>query len=96
MNCSRPGQFYGKANETLHLNGIILYYGYLFWNRQFNVAGKQLNAFYCAGNGGNSIFIFPDQPWVVVITASAYGAGYAHPQVAKMMTTYILPALLNK
>lgn len=24
MNCSRPGQFYGKANETLHLNGIIL------------------------------------------------------------------------
>jgi AraC family transcriptional regulator len=24
MNCSRPGQFYGKPNETLHLNGIIL------------------------------------------------------------------------
>lgn len=72
------------------------YYGYLFWNKQFNVGGKQLNAFYCAGNGGNSIFIFPDQPWVVVITASAYGAAYAHPQVAKMMTTYILPALLNK
>lgn len=24
MNCSRPGQFYGKANETLNLNGIIL------------------------------------------------------------------------
>src|ERR1044072_8770761 len=24
MNCSRPGQFYGKANETLFLNGIIL------------------------------------------------------------------------
>ena len=72
------------------------YYGYLFWNKQFNVAGKQLNAFYCAGNGGNSIFVFPDQPWVVVITASAYGAAYAHPQVAKMMTTYILPALLNK
>ncbi|WP_205514063.1 helix-turn-helix transcriptional regulator [Longitalea arenae] len=24
MNCSRPGRFYGKANETLFLNGIIL------------------------------------------------------------------------
>lgn len=24
MNCSKSGQFYGKANETLHLNGIIL------------------------------------------------------------------------
>lgn len=24
MNCSKPGQFYGKTNETLFLNGIIL------------------------------------------------------------------------
>jgi AraC family transcriptional regulator len=24
MTCSKPGQFYGKANETLFLNGIIL------------------------------------------------------------------------
>jgi AraC family transcriptional regulator len=24
MNCSRPGQFYGKPNETLFLNGVIL------------------------------------------------------------------------
>ncbi len=24
MNCSKPGQFYGKVNETLFLNGVIL------------------------------------------------------------------------
>jgi len=41
------------------------------------------------------IFVFRDQPLVIVITASAYGQPYAHPQVDKMMTGYILPAVLN-
>jgi CubicO group peptidase (beta-lactamase class C family) len=69
------------------------YYGYLFWNKKYKVAGKEYETFYCAGNGGNKIFVFPNHPWVIVITASAYGAMYAHPQVDKMMTEYIIPAL---
>ncbi|HUP13792.1 MAG TPA: serine hydrolase [Niastella sp.] len=72
------------------------YYGYLFWNKKYKVAGKEYETFYCTGNGGNKIFIFPDHPWVIVITASAYGAWYAHPQVDKMMTEYIIPALTGK
>ena len=72
------------------------YYGYLFWNKKYKVGGKEYETFYCTGNGGNKIFIFPDHPWVIVITASAYGAMYAHPQVDKMMTEYILPSLINK
>ncbi|KAA2240133.1 serine hydrolase [Chitinophaga agrisoli] len=71
------------------------YYGYLFWNKTYTVAGKSYEAFYCTGNGGNKIFVFKDQPWVVVITASAYGASYAHPQADKMMQEYILPALID-
>jgi CubicO group peptidase (beta-lactamase class C family) len=70
------------------------YYGYLFWNKKYKVVGREYETFYCAGNGGNKIFIFPDHPWVIVITASAYGALYAHPQVDKMMTEYIIPALV--
>lgn len=72
------------------------YYGYLFWNKKYAIEGKTYEAFYCSGNGGNKIFIFKDQPWVIVITASAYGMSYAHPQVDKMMTEYILPAIINK
>lgn len=71
------------------------YYGYLFWNKKYKVAGKEYETFYCAGNGGNKIFVFPNHPWVIVITASAYGAIYAHPQVDKMMTEYIIPALVG-
>ena len=43
----------------------------------------------------NKIYIFKDQPLVIVVTATAYGTSYAHPQVDKMMENYILPAVLN-
>lgn len=72
------------------------YYGYLFWNKKYQVNGKEYEAFYCSGNGGNKIFVFKDQPWVIVVTATAYGTGYAHRQVDKMMTEYILPSLINQ
>ncbi len=71
------------------------YYGYLFWNKTFSLKGKSYEVFYCAGNGGNSIFIFKDQPLVIVVTASAYGQIYAHRQVGKMMNDYILPAVIK-
>jgi CubicO group peptidase (beta-lactamase class C family) len=71
------------------------FYGYLFWNKKYIVRGKAYETFYCAGNGGNKIYIFMDQPLVIVITATAYGAPYAHSQEDKMMTDYILPAVLN-
>lgn len=76
----------GKQNE---------YYGYLFWNKRYHVNGREYETWYCTGNGGNKIFIFKDQPLVVVITASAYGQAYAHPQADRMMEEYILPAVLQ-
>jgi len=69
------------------------HYGYLFWNRKYVVKGKSYETFYCAGNGGNKIFVFKDQPLVVVITATAYGSAYGHKQVDQMMENYILPAV---
>lgn len=69
------------------------YYGYLFWNKAFKANDKAYEAFYCAGNGGNYILIFKDEPLVIVITASAYGQYYAHSQVTEMLSSYILPAV---
>ncbi|MDQ1161377.1 CubicO group peptidase (beta-lactamase class C family) [Chryseobacterium sp. SORGH_AS 447] len=70
------------------------YYSYLFWNKKFNAKGRGVEAFYCAGNGGNYIIILKDLPVVVVITASAYGQTYAHTQVTEIIENYILPAIL--
>lgn len=71
------------------------YYGYLFWNKTYTVNDKPYETFYCTGNGGNKIFVFTNQPLVIIITATAYNTPYAHPQVDKMMQEYILPAVGN-
>jgi CubicO group peptidase (beta-lactamase class C family) len=71
------------------------FYGYLFWNKSYTVNNKAYETYYCSGNGGNKIFVFTDQPLVVIITAEAYNTPYAHPQVDKMMRDYILPAVLK-
>jgi CubicO group peptidase (beta-lactamase class C family) len=72
------------------------FYGYLFWNKIFKINNKEYEVSYCSGRGGNKIFIFKDIPFVVVITSSAYNAPDAHLNADKMMTDYILPAIIGK
>lgn len=72
------------------------HYGYLFWNITYKVGGKSYEAFYATGNGGNKIFVFKDQPLVVIITATAYNRPYAHPQANKIMEKYVLPAVVKE
>jgi hypothetical protein len=72
------------------------YYGYLFWNKVYNVASKEYEVAFCTGIGGNKIFIFKDLPFVIVVTAAAYNLAYIHSDVNRMMTDYILPAVLNE
>jgi CubicO group peptidase (beta-lactamase class C family) len=69
------------------------YYGYLFWNKTYKVDGVDYEVYYSSGNGGNKIFIFKDQPIVIVVTSTAYNTAYGHPQVDKMMQNYLIPAL---
>ena len=68
-------------------------YGMLWWHQPYRVNGEVWNTAYCSGNGGNKIFVFPEQDLVVVVTASAYGQRYMHTQVDDMMETHILPAI---
>jgi len=70
------------------------YYGYLFWNKTYQIGGKTYEVYFCTGNGGNRIYIFKDLPLVVVITATAYRNGYVHGQADQMMEQYIIPAVL--
>ncbi|WP_159102679.1 serine hydrolase domain-containing protein [Flectobacillus major] len=84
QSLNKQKQILGRDNE---------YYGYLFWNKTFKANDKDYEAYYCAGNGGNYILIFKNEPLVIVITASAYGQYYAHSQVTEMLSKYILPAV---
>ncbi|RAJ10707.1 CubicO group peptidase (beta-lactamase class C family) [Chitinophaga skermanii] len=70
------------------------FYGYWLWNKTYTVKGKPYETYYCSGNGGNKIFIFKEQNMVVVVASNAYNMPYAHPQVDKIMSNYLLPAVL--
>lgn len=71
------------------------HYGYLFWNDTIQSGQQSFEVAYASGNGGNKIYIFKDLPLVIVITAKAYNKAYAHPQVAQMISDYLLPAILH-
>jgi len=70
-------------------------YGFLFWNQAFSVNGKSYEAYLSNGNGGNKIVMFQNEPIVIIITATAYGMPFAHPQAELMIEDYILPAILE-
>lgn len=71
------------------------YYGYLFWNKTYNVNGVNYEVYYSSGNGGNRIFIFKDFPIVIVITSTAYNTPYGHKQVEIIMQNYLIESVLN-
>lgn len=68
-------------------------YGYLFWNKTYKINGLDYEVYYSSGNGGNKIFIFKNQPIVIVITATAYNTPYGEKQVEKIMQEYLIPAI---
>ena len=76
-------------------NNVDTHYGLLFWNTTYHVGGRPYETFFCTGNGGSKIFVFVDQPLVVVVTATAYGKPYMHSQADMMMERYILPAVIK-
>ena len=71
------------------------YYGYLFWNKTYTVDKKSYEAYYSSGNGGNKIFIFKDQPLVIIITSKAYNKAYGHKQADQIVQDYLIPAIMK-
>lgn len=69
------------------------FYGYLFWNKSFKFNNYDYEVYYSSGNGGNKIYIFKEQPIVIVITSTAFNTPYGHKQVDKIMQNYLIPAI---
>ena len=68
-------------------------FGYLWWRRSFDVNGQKFQSYYAAGNGGQTIWVFPDLDMVVVMTSTAYGTRYGNHQPVQILQDYILPAI---
>jgi CubicO group peptidase (beta-lactamase class C family) len=51
-------------------------YGYMWYQKQFAIAGDSTTVHFASGNGGNKIYIVPSDSLVVAITSSAYNSNY--------------------
>lgn len=48
-------------------------YGYMWYFKQYPVAGRTVTVHFASGNGGNKIYLVPELDLVMAITSSAYG-----------------------
>lgn len=72
-------------------------YGYQIWRAPFEMAdGNEVMAWAMAGNGGNYVFVVPELELVTVITRTAYGQGYAHPQSHQLFREQVLGAITKE
>jgi CubicO group peptidase (beta-lactamase class C family) len=83
-----------RSFTTLNDDG----YGLLWWKHKVAIRGKTEAAFSAEGNGGNFIFVFPEENLVVVFTGSNYfmESNYNSDlirQPFEMLERRILPAL---
>ncbi len=88
-----------KASLTRHAvidENRQVEYGYLWWIFDFKIDDRNITAYAAAGNGGNYLFMLPELNAQVVITSTAYNTNYMHQQSQRILTEFIIPALLNK
>src|SRR6266478_4363000 len=67
-------------------------YGYLWWIR--SLKRKSYPAFYMNGNGGNKVLVFPGLDVDVVVTSTNFNTRGVHEQREKLLTDYILAAVV--
>lgn len=68
-------------------------YGYLWWLRTYQSAGKTYHGKMMAGTGGNKVAVFPALDLVVVITTTNFGVRNPHAITDRLLTDYILKAI---
>jgi CubicO group peptidase (beta-lactamase class C family) len=81
-----------KRMDISNTNPFSQGYGYFWWLSEKNIDGRAYSVFYASGNGGNVLFIVPQEHLVVSLTSSAYGQGYGH-QRAHNVFALILKAI---
>lgn len=70
-------------------------YGYLWWLRELNVAGKPVRSFMMQGNGGNKVAVLPALDAVVVTTTTNFGQRDAHQLTDRLLTEFLIPAITS-
>jgi CubicO group peptidase (beta-lactamase class C family) len=70
------------------------WYGYQWWQTDFQVDGKTIAAIYSSGWGGQFVFIFPELDLVFVANGENFDE-YKQDSPLRMLENYVLPAVLS-
>jgi CubicO group peptidase (beta-lactamase class C family) len=70
-------------------------YGYLLWLQTFHTGGRNYKCFAMYGTGGNKVYVFPQEKFVVVVTTTNFQVQGAGALTDKLVTDYILAALTD-
>jgi CubicO group peptidase (beta-lactamase class C family) len=68
-------------------------YGYQFWRFHFPLHGRSRDVWAMSGNGGNYVFILPEERLVAVITRTSFNQRNAHSQSQQMFSDYLLKTM---
>ena len=68
------------------------WYGYLWWIRRLGCPGGDREDLYARGYGGQEIHIIPSLDLLVVFTGVNFEKEFAHTQLERLLTDYIMPA----
>lgn len=71
-------------------------YGYQFWRFRFPVRGTDAWVWAMSGNGGNYVFVSPEEKLVAVVTSVGYNKRDSHPRSQEVFREYVLKALPAK
>ncbi|QOI96494.1 MAG: serine hydrolase [Flammeovirgaceae bacterium] len=91
-----PKNWVEESLKSYHSTGSSSGYGYLWWQKIYEVSGKKYETYFCTGNGGNKIYVFREIPVVIVIAAEAFNTPYMHLQADRIVDKYLLPSLLGQ
>jgi CubicO group peptidase (beta-lactamase class C family) len=70
-------------------------YGYLWWLKSFKAGEKSYTTFFMSGNGGNKVIAIPALDMTVVISSTNYNTRGMHEQTEKILTDYVLAAVVE-
>ncbi len=67
-------------------------YGYLWYTHTLEVEGREFRYFFASGNGGNKIYVFPDERMVVVTQSAAYNTNYGQGRSLELLRRILAAA----
>ena len=71
-------------------------YGYLWWLKSFGKGLNKYKSFYMSGNGGNKVVVIPELNMCIVITSTNYNARGMHEQTDRLISDYIINAVIKQ